>query len=112
MDNSRYGGFVVSKNVLNGKAIRYTYREKSNIQQLNGWHVLSEVDTDEYVNSPSNFMIVGASTIGEIAPVLLVIFNAPYGTDLFWKYKEGVLVGFYDLKKEKDVTIQEIMHSI
>ena len=31
------------------------------------------------------------------------IFNAPYGTDLFWKYEDDIHVGFYDLIKEQDL---------
>lgn len=33
------GGFIISKNVLSGKNIKYTYREKSSIPQLNGWTI-------------------------------------------------------------------------
>ena len=36
IDNNLYGGFVVSKNVLGGIPIRYSYREKSSIKELNG----------------------------------------------------------------------------
>ena len=108
-DNA-YGGFIVSKNVLAGIPIRYTYREKSDIPQLNGWTILSERDTDEYLADSRNFQIVSASTIVQFAPALIEVFDAPYGTDLFWKYEQGVLVGFYDLIANRDTTIREILH--
>lgn len=104
-----YGGFIVSRNVLEGIPIRYAYREKKSFPQLNGWTVLSERDDDAYVEDPDNFEIISASTMFKIAPVLLEIFDAPYGTDLFLKYKSGVHIGFYDLKEERDISIDEIL---
>lgn len=110
INNSAYGGFLISKNVIkNGKKIRYSYREKSNISELNGWTIYSVVDDDKYVNNPDNFEIVSATTIYKIAPVMLDIFNAPYGTDLQWIYRENVHVGFFDLKSNKETTINEIL---
>lgn len=111
IDNSLYGGFVVSKNVLRGVPIRYSYREESERADLNGWTLYSELDDDKYVRKSENFLIVSAESIYKIAPVMIEIFSAPYGTDLFWKYEEGVHVGFYDLKKDKDVEIQEILQN-
>ena len=109
IDNSLYGGFIVSKNVFDGVPIRYSYREESSIQELNGWTILSEKDDDEYVNDPNNFVIVTAETLFKIAPVMSELFAAPYGTDLFWKYENGVHVGFYDLREDQDVTIDKII---
>ena len=54
---------------------------------------------------------LGADSIYEIAPVMLEIFEAPYGTDLCWLYEEGVHVGFYDLIEERETTIEEILSS-
>lgn len=87
INNSAYGGFVISKNVTkNGKKIRYSYRRPSNIPELNGWTIYSVDDDDAYVNDPSNFEIVNATTIYKIDPTMLKIFDAPYGTDLCWMY--------------------------
>lgn len=110
IDNSLYGGFMISKNVTqNGKKIKYSYREQSSIPNLNGWTIYSEIDDDDYVSDPKNFEIIGATTIDKIAPAMLEIFNAPYGTDLCWLYEEDVHVGFYDLKRDKNTTIKEIL---
>lgn len=109
INNDLYGGFIISKNIMNGVPIRYSYREKSNINELNGWTIYSIKDDDEYVNNSDNFLIISAESMYKIAPVMLEIFDAPYGTDLFWKYKKGVHVGFYDLKNDKDVEIEEIL---
>lgn len=109
VNNDDFGGFMVSKNILDGKPIRYSFREKSSIAQLNGWTLLSIEDDDDYVNNPKNFSILGATSIQKIAPVMFEIFDAPYGTDLCWLYEENVHVGFYDLVSEQDVTIDEIL---
>lgn len=49
IDNNLFGGFMVSNNVIAGKQIRYSYREKSEISKLNSWTILSVEDDDEYV---------------------------------------------------------------
>ena len=107
--NDAYGGFMVSKNVLNGVPIRYSFRETSSIPQLNGWNLFSELDDDEYVNNPDNFVIVNAETIYSLAPQMLEIFDAPYGTDLFWVYEENIHIGFYDLVADKITSIEQIL---
>lgn len=109
VNNSAYGGFLISKNILAGVPIRYTYREESSIQQLNGWNLLSEKDDDEYLADPKNFSIVNAESMYKIAPQMIEIYEAPYGTDLCWIYENGVHTGFYDLKQNKEVTIDEIL---
>ena len=108
VNNDDFGGFMVSNNILAGKPIRYSFREKSSIVQLNGWTLLSIEDDDDYASDPKNFSILGATSIQKIAPVMFEIVDAPYGTDLCWLYEENVHVGFYDLVSEQDVTIDEI----
>lgn len=110
IDNIDFGGFIVSKNLLPGVPVRYAFREKSAIPQLNGWNVWSDQDDDAYVNDPTNFEIVVATTLFGIVPVMFELFNADYGTDLGWIYKEGVHIGFVDLKTNREVTIEEIVN--
>ncbi len=110
IDDSLYGGFMISKNVTQKvKKIKYTYREQSSIPNLNGWNIYSEIDDDNYVSDPNNFEIVGASTINNIAPEMLEIFNAPYGTDIMWEYQGNVHTGYFDLKKDKSISVKEIL---
>lgn len=110
IDDDLYGGFIISKNVLEkGRLIRYSYREEASIPELNGWKIYSDMDDDAYVSDPKNFSIVGATTMYGIASMMLEIFDAPYGTDLCWMYERDVLVGFYDLKRDRDTTIDEIL---
>lgn len=109
INNNEYGGFVVSKNIVSGVPIRYSFREKSSIPQLNGWNLYSIKDDDEYVNDSSNFIILSAESIYKLSPVVLEIFDAPYGTDLCWLYEEDVHIGFYDLAEDREITIDEIL---
>jgi len=108
-NDAAFGGFIVSKNVNRGRPIRYTYREKSSIPDLNGWTIYSCDDDQKYVEDANNFIILGANSIYKIAPVMLEIFDAPYGTDLCWMYEANKHVGFYDLIKNQDTTIDEIL---
>lgn len=105
-----YGGFLISKNVDKGRPIRYSYREKSSIPQLNGWNIYSCDDNNEYVSNSENFIIVGATKVYQLAPIMLEIFDAPYGTDLCWIYEGDIHVGFYDLILNRDITLNEILN--
>ena len=103
-----YGGFVFSKNILAGKPVRFTFREKNDIPELNGWTLYSCDDDENYIADPGNFEIVGHDTIKKYAPQLLEFFDAPYGTDICWLYKKKffgtlIFVGFYDMKQDKEV---------
>lgn len=72
IDNSYFGGFVVSKNVIDKhQPIRYSFREKSLYDKLNGWTIYSASDDDEYVANPSNFVIVNATILFTIVPVFM-----------------------------------------
>ena len=109
INNSNYGGFIVSKNVAIGFPVKYSFREKSSISQLNGWNLYSMKDDEDYINNSDNFIILSAESIQKLAPVILEIFNAPYGTDLCWMYEDEVHIGFYDLKTNDYTTIDEIL---
>jgi hypothetical protein len=109
INDMNFGGFLVSKNVNLGRPIRYTYREKSLIDNLNGWTIYSCDDDQNYVEDSNNFLILGANSIYKIAPIMLEIFDAPYGTDLCWMYSNNKFIGFYDLKNNCDITISEIL---
>ena len=110
IQNNDYGGFIVSKNIMNREPIRDSYREESAIPQFNGWTLYSIKDDEQYVNNSDNFVVLSASSIFEIAPVMLEIFDAPYGTDICWLYEKDVHIGFYDLKEDRETTIEEILN--
>lgn len=110
INNRTYGGFIISKNITkNGEKIKYSYREESKIPELNGWTIYSTIDDEEYIRNSDNFEIINATTIYKIAPIMLNIFEAPYGTNLQWIYNENEPVTFYDIKSNKKVSIDDIL---
>ena len=58
INNSDFGGFIVSNNILEGKPIRYTFRDQSILPPLNGWNLLSIEDDEEYDAAANAFNAV------------------------------------------------------
>lgn len=108
INNNEYGGFIVSKNILKGERIKYSYREKSDIKKLNGWTLYSEKDDDEYVMKAENFVILTAESLYNLSPTMLEIFEAPYGTNLCWIYDDKEFLYFYDLSNNKAYTLRQL----
>lgn len=107
---SLYGGFIVSKNVNAGKKITYSFREKSSIPNLNGWTLLADEDGDDCFDDPHNFTVVGMQTILRLAPVMMALFDAPYGTELAWTYQNNEHTGFYDVVHQCSTDMEYILN--
>ena len=83
------GASIVSNNILENKAnIKWILREDSVNELDNGWRFLSEIDTEEYLSNAENMSICDWSTIVEIEPAVLSIFNMPIGTELTMIYED------------------------
>ena len=83
------GASIVSNNILKNKAnIKWILRENSVNELDNGWRFLSEIDTEEYLSHAENMSICDWSTIVEIEPAVLSIFNMPIGTELTIIYED------------------------
>ena len=83
------GASIVSNNILENKAnIKWILRENSVNELDNGWRFLSEIDTEEYLSHAENMSICDWSTIVEIEPAVLSIFNMPIGTALTIIYED------------------------
>ena len=83
------GASIVSNNILKNKAnIKWIFREDSVDELDNGWRFLSEIDTEEYLSHVENMSICDWSTIVEIEPAVLSIFNMPIGTELTMIYED------------------------
>ena len=83
------GASIVSNNILENKAnIKWILRENSVNELDNGWRFLSEIDTEEYLSYAENMSICDWSTIVEIEPAVLSIFNMPIGTALTIIYED------------------------
>ena len=83
------GASIVSNNILENKAnIKWKLRESSVNELDNGWRFLSKIDTEEYLSHAENMSICDWSTIVEIEPAVLSIFNMPIGTELTMIYED------------------------
>ena len=83
------GASIVSNNILENKAnIKWILRENSVNELDNGWRFLSEIDTEEYLSHAENMSICDWSTIVELEPEVLSIFNMPIGTELTIIYED------------------------
>ena len=90
------GASIVSNNILKNKAnIKWIFREDAVDELANGWRFLSEIDTEEYLSNPENMSVCDWSTIVEIEPAVLSIFDMPIGTELTLIY-EGERRNFID----------------
>lgn len=110
IDDSAYGGFIVSNNVLAGVPARFAFREPSEIAALNGWNVYSDVDDDAYVSDPDNFTVVTATTLARLSPAIVDVFDAPSGTDIALLYdEEGHFSDYWDNEGEREVTRAQVL---
>ena len=83
------GASIVSNNILENKAnIKWILRENSVNELDNGWRFLSEIDTEEYLSHAENMSICDWSTIVELEPAVLSIFNMPIGKELTVIYED------------------------
>ena len=77
------GGCVVSKNILTGKGnVKWCIRESSLNELDNGWRLLSDIDTDDFLSDSSNMAVCDWGTVANIEPAVIEIFNMPVGTDI------------------------------
>ena len=102
------GASIVSNNILENKAnIKWILRESSVNELDNGWRFLSEIDTEEYLSHAENMSTCDWSTIVEIEPAVLSIFNMPIGTELILIY-EGEKKYFIDTNSGQKLSYQGI----
>ena len=82
------GASIVSNNILKNKANRkWIFREDSADELDNGWRFFSKIDTEEYLSHSENMSVCDWSTIVEIEPAVLLIYDMPIGTELTLIYE-------------------------
>ena len=99
------GGSLVSRNILEEKGrIRWCFREEPVNSVDNGWRFLSDIDTDEFLENPSNMVICDWGTVFEIEPAVAPIFSMAVGTELALVY-EGNRKFFVDTNTGEPVRL-------
>ncbi|MFW0791378.1 DUF2185 domain-containing protein [Gordonia sp. CPCC 205333] len=86
------GACLLSTNVVDGKGvIRWMVRDESHDPADNGWRIMSDVDTEEFLNSDGCWRIVDFNEACNIEPALIGIWDFPVGTDLELVRDSGAL---------------------
>ena len=77
------GGVVITKSIYQGTSkLKWFFKEKSVNSSDNGWRAIGDNDTQEYLDNPENSMVVDFSTLANIEPAVLFVYDMPVGTDL------------------------------
>lgn len=77
------GGCIVTKSVLAKKTrMKWVFREESVNPADNGWRVIGENDTQEYLDDSNNLTVCDFNTLIEIEPIIYNIYEMPVGADL------------------------------
>lgn len=116
IDNSDYGGFIVSKDIIDDNAPIYNiYRIEPKQPGLNGWAILSKNSYDNFNNDDLHLeAIYSAQSLFPVQPIMIDLFDAPFGTDVLFLYTEdepNVPAGFWDLNKDCEISFDQILHS-
>ena len=83
------GGCIITKSLYEGSSkLKWIFREESVNQVDNGWRAIGDTDTQEYINTPGNNMVVDFDRLVEIEPAVLAIYDMPVGTDLEFCHDE------------------------
>ncbi len=83
------GGCIITKSLNEGTSrLKWIFREESVNLADNGWRALGDTDTEEYINTPGNNLVVDFDRLVEIEPAVLAIYDMPIGSDLEFRYDE------------------------
>ncbi|MEE1742037.1 DUF2185 domain-containing protein [Streptomyces sp. BE147] len=77
------GASLVTRSVLAGESrIRWVHRKPSRQSADNGWRVLGDTDTGDYLSNAKNWVPVDFNELCAIEPALIGIYDFPVGADL------------------------------
>ncbi|SIM93387.1 immunity protein Imm33 domain-containing protein [Mycobacteroides abscessus] len=77
------GACLATTNVMERRGkVRWMWRRPSQTGVDNGWRIMSEIDTSEYLNERTNWQIVDYNDVCYIEPALVGIWDFEVGSDL------------------------------
>lgn len=83
------GGCIITKSLLEESSkLRWIFREQGVNPNDSGWRAIGDSDTQDYINNPSNSIVVDFNTLAKIEPAVLSVYQLPIGTDLEFHYDE------------------------
>lgn len=76
------GACLATKNVLAGVGVRWMTRDEPAGYADNGWRIMSQADTTEYLSDNDNWQVVAFNQVCDLEPALIGIYELPVGSDL------------------------------
>ena len=77
------GACLTTTNVLDERGlVRWIERKPSQGPADNGWRILSEIDTSDYLDDPDNWKLVAFNQVCGIEPALISIYDFAFGSRL------------------------------
>ena len=74
---------MVSRNIYNKKGrLKWCVREEPVKDADNGWRILSDIDTEDFLADKSNWCILVFESLVEIEPAVLAVYELPVGTEV------------------------------
>ena len=73
---------VASVKILRRESsVKWAMREESENVNDSGWRLYSEDDTPEFLESPSSMRIVNFNTVGDLFPIIDLLYFQPVGSE-------------------------------
>ena len=84
------GGCIITRSLYEGTSkLKWIFREEGANPADNGWRAIGDTDTEEFINTPGNNVVVDFDRLVEIEPAVLAIYDMPVGTDLEFRQDEN-----------------------
>ncbi|GAA1766688.1 DUF2185 domain-containing protein [Agromyces humatus] len=97
------GASLATKNVLSGAGrVRWMLRKPSQRAADNGWRIMSDLDSSEYLSDADNWVITDFNELCAIEPALIGIYDFPVGSDL-QLVDEGEGIQIFDTASGREV---------
>ena len=71
---------ATDKITVDGAPVRFMYREQAIHEADSGWRFLSGIESDAYMNDPSNHGFYDCNTIANFDPTIVPHLDAPIGS--------------------------------
>jgi hypothetical protein len=76
-----YGACIVSDMItVDGRNVRFMYREKPDNDIDSGWRFMAGSESDEYMDDPSKHTVFDVNTIANHDPDIIPYLDAPIGS--------------------------------
>jgi hypothetical protein len=76
-----YGGCIASDLItVEGRPVRFMYREKPNNPLDSGWRFTAGLEDDAYMDDPENHAVYDVNTIANYDPSIVPLLDSPSGS--------------------------------